>query len=185
MRKQKHLNIKWILLLFSTSFFYGNVFSQHKPAWGYTSSFYGKPIAPVNDILILYRREYYTKKSFELLKNGLEHSAIPHNVLFRFAVTGSAEADSLQKIASFICRINVTEVMQNYAYSLGKNPGEFRKSYVRGKGFRKFSIIGFLNNTEIPVWKCFCDIEVFTRKMPEERAAECLFSKLLSDGIIK
>ncbi len=152
---------------------------------GYTSSFYGKPIAPVNDILILYRREYYTQKSFEVLKKGLQHAAIPYNVLFRFAVTGSAEADSLQKIASFTCRVNVTEVMQNYAYALSKNPGEFRKSYARGKGFRKFSILGFLNNAEIPVWKCFCDVEVFSRKIPEERAVECLFSKLLSDGIIK
>jgi len=183
MKKLISVNIKRILLAFCFLFFNESVMSQD--ARGFSSSFYGKSIAAVNDILILYRREYYTQKSFDYLKQAMEDSAFKHNVKISFAVTGSLIADSLQKITSFTCRINVTEVMQNYVYALDRNPGEFRKSFVRGQGFRKFSILGFLNDSEIPVWKCFCDIKVNSRKRPEEGAVKCLFSKLLSDGIIK
>lgn len=171
--------LSFLLFLFSCSSL--TAYAQ-KDKKNYTSSFYNRSVTAVSNILIVYRSELFTVRSSRIIRNILRDKCNPHNVTVNFAIIGSAQEDSLKNIAEFICRITGATFDRNSMVSYNG----INKMNIDGKMNKKISVLGFLNSeTEIPVWKCFCDLQKMRENNADKKAAECLYLRLLHDGIIK
>ena len=158
--------------------------SAQKKERFYTSSFYSHSVKPVSNILIQYRAELFTKKSFEKFKSRLLKNCSKHGVKVDFAVIGSIEEDSLRNIAEFVCKINGMKYVSNVVGPSIANQMVMNSWF--GSGKKNFSILGFQDiYSGIPVWKCFCNLETSMNDEADEEAAECFYKRLVRDGIIE
>lgn len=156
----------------------------------YTSAFYDQPVSGITAILIEYRPELFRKNNPEVFIKTFTGKCNAKNVQVFFAETGSPEADSLKSMAGFVCRVNGAKHVSGYTPATAHEQPFYIMPGTRSKS-ENFMIQGFLNiDSGYPVWKCFCNnldnsSLLLVGTNPSVQAAECLFDRLVEDGIIQ